>query len=296
MSRCTLHIYPGYERSAIALTALLNCESELIEIHTFPDGESRIQISPESATAVVYVCLDHPNEKLINVIFAAQALRDSGAKRIILLCPYLCYMRQDKAFHQGETISQQVIGELLPQYFDRIITVDPHLHRVSSIEDVFKSFEADALSATGQIAEAIMADPIHAGAILVGPDNESKQWVSAVSRKTGLDFATATKIRNNDRDVIVTLPNTLDVLGRHAIIVDDVVSSGMTVRRCTSLLLEAGASSIDVITVHALCSDEDLALIRAAGVSRFQSCDGILHTSNTISLAPLLADSLQKEL
>ncbi len=296
MSNGTLHIYPGYEQPGFALAKLLGCDSSAIALHTFPDGESRIRVGAANNTALVYVSLDHPNNKLINLIFAAQALRDMGAKRIVLICPYLCYMRQDKAFETGEAVSQQVIGALLPRFFDRIITVDPHLHRVSSLNDIFPTIEANSLSAAGPIAEAIRGEPAFADAVLVGPDSESEQWLGAVSGRTELDYILATKTRRGDRDVIVTLPNASCVQGRPAIIVDDIVSSGTTIRRCTNLLLEAGASRVEVLAVHALCSLDDVKLMKASGVSRLQSCNGVLHTTNTIDLMPLIADTLKKEL
>ncbi len=296
MSNCTLHIYPGYEQPGSALAKLLGCDSSAIALHTFPDGESRIRVGATNNTALVYASLDHPNEKLVNLIFVAQALRDMGAKRVVLICPYLCYMRQDKAFHSGEAVSQHVIGALLPQSFDRILTVDPHLHRVSSLDEIFPTIEADALSATGPISEAIKGETAFDGALLVGPDSESEQWLAAVSERTGLDYIIASKKRSGDRDVIVTLANADRANGRLAIIVDDIVSSGTTIRRCASLLLDAGASRVEVIAVHALCNDDDQNLMTASGISRLRSCNSVLHATNAIDLASLLADALKKEL
>jgi len=296
MSSCTLHIYPGYEQPGSALAKLLGCDSRVVALHTFPDGESRIRVGTTNKTALVYVSLDHPNDKLVNLIFTAQALRDMGAMRIVLICPYLCYMRQDKAFHSGEAVSQHVIGALLPQFFHRIITVDPHLHRVSFLGDIFPTIEADALSATGPIAETIKGEATFNDALLVGPDSESEQWLAAVSERTGLDYIIAAKKRGGDRDVVVTIANSGRVHGRPAIIVDDIVSSGMTMRRSANLLLESGASGVEVIAVHALCSDDDQKLMTASGISRLRSCNSVLHATNAIDLTPLIAEALKKEL
>jgi len=296
MSNCTLHIFPGYEQPGFALAKLLDCDGSAVALHTFPDGESRIRVGATNKTALVYFSLDRPNDKLVNLIFTAQALRDMGAKRVVLICPYLCYMRQDKAFHSGEAVSQHVIGALLSQFFDRIITVDPHLHRVSSLGDIFPTIEADSLSATGPIAEAIEGETAFDDALLVGPDSESEQWLAAVSERTGLDYTIATKKRSGDRDVVVTLANARRAHGRLAIIVDDIVSSGTTIRRCASLLLEAGARRVEVIAVHALCSDDDQNLMTVSGISRLRSSNSVLHATNSIDLAPLLAEALKREL
>ena len=99
--------------------------------------------------------LDQPNDKLLALLFAAEALRRGGAKRLVLVAPYLCYMRQDAAFHEGEAISQKVIGRLLAGSVDRVITVDAHLHRTKNIRDVFPGIDAENLSAMPAIADAL---------------------------------------------------------------------------------------------------------------------------------------------
>lgn len=296
MSGCSLHIYPGYEQPALRLAERLGCGTAIIHVHAFPDGESRVQVEPATKTVCVYASLDQPNPKLIELIFAAEALRSLGATRLVLVCPYLCYMRQDKAFHKGEAVSQQVIGALLSRYFDRIVTVDPHLHRISSLDEVFQGAETTTLSATGLIADMIAQDPAFSDALLVGPDSESFQWVQVVAQQTGLDFIVAEKVRQGDRNISIKMPDAGVANGRTAIIIDDVISSGTTICRCAHLLHEAGAARIETVTVHALCSADDLERIRATGVSRVRSCDGVLHETNAISLAAILASTLQKEM
>lgn len=295
MIPCALHVYPGYELPGKALAAALGCPSYPVHIHKFPDGESLVKVENGAQVTFLYASLDHPNDKLINLIFAAQALRENGAERIVLVCPYLCYMRQDKAFHVGEAVSQLVIGKLLSVYFDRIVTVDPHLHRVLSLDAIFPRLETDVLSATGLIAEAILVDTDMKGAYLIGPDGESGQWVGAIAKKTGHSMLLAEKVRSGDRDVKITLSGIEQVQGHPAIIIDDMISSGTTVRHCTELLVHAGACRIEVIAVHALCQAEDLSRMYAAGIARVRSSDSVLHRTNSISLARLLADALIKE-
>ncbi|NVJ70266.1 MAG: ribose-phosphate diphosphokinase [Alphaproteobacteria bacterium] len=291
----SVHIYPGQEAPGKRLADQLGLLHHSIDIHTFPDGESLLRVVPQSGTVVLYASLYQPNAKLIHILQAAQAFRDGGAQRIVLVCPYLCYMRQDKAFHEGEAVSQRLMGTLLGPAFDRIVTVDPHLHRVSSLSEVFPGRDADALSAAALIAQKVAADDTLEGAILVGPDGESEQWVGAAARAAGLDYMVATKERFGDREVRVTLPEAGQARGRAAVIVDDLVSSGTTMQRCAEILTQAGAKHIEAVAVHAVCSDKDFAAMKAAGIARLRSCDGILHKSNDIELAPLLAEALEKE-
>ncbi len=295
MTAATLHVYPGQEGPAGLLADKLGVEMHGITIHTFPDGESLLRVQPVAGMALLYASLDHPNDKLIHILQAAQALRTGGVSRIVLVCPYLCYMRQDMAFHEGEAVTQKLLGPLLGPSFDRIVTVDPHLHRVASLVDVFPGHEADALSAATLIGQTVAGDAALKGAVLVGPDGESRQWVAQAATASGLDFIVATKERFGDRDVRVSLPDAALAAGRPAVIVDDLISSGATMQACAQLLLDAGATRIEAMAVHAVCSPKDLARLRAAGISRVRSCDSIIHETNAIALAPLLAGALKQE-
>jgi ribose-phosphate pyrophosphokinase len=69
----------------------------------------RVTVGPSSPTVIIYAPLDRPNDKLLAILFAAEALRRGGTKRLVLVAPYLCYMRQDAAFHAGEAISQRAV-------------------------------------------------------------------------------------------------------------------------------------------------------------------------------------------
>ena len=131
----------------------LACSLQEIALHRFPDGEMRVTVGRAAPTTIIYASLDQPNDKLIAIVFAAEALRRAGAKRLVLLAPYLCYMRQDTAFHEGEAISQRAVGRLIAATVDRVITVDAHLHRTTDIRAVFPGIEAENLSAMPAIAK-----------------------------------------------------------------------------------------------------------------------------------------------
>ena len=136
----------------------------------FPDGELRVTVGPAAPTTIVFGSLDQPNEKLIALLFAAEALRREGARRLVLVAPYLAYMRQDAAFHAGEAISQRVVGDMLARTFDRIMTVDAHLHRTATLQAVFPGIEADNLSAMPAIAAALRTGQLDPTTVVVGPD------------------------------------------------------------------------------------------------------------------------------
>lgn len=296
MKNASLHYLTYDFEPATRLATQMNIPAYNIQLHTFPDEESKVRITPVQGTAILYISLNNPDEKLIQIAFAASALKQNGASRIVLVTPYLCYMRQDKAFHPGEAISQHIIGLFLSSYFDKIITVDPHLHRVKDLQEIFPECEAESLTATEPISNMINNEINRGKRLLVGPDSESKQWVSSIAEKTNIPFIIGEKTRRGDRDVIIEFPDYSEINGAHAIIVDDVISSGKTIIRCAEALKSAGATKIEAIATHMLCNDEDLLLMRKTGISIVRSTDSVQHSTNSIHLTTILANALQQEI
>ena len=264
---------------------------DLVACHVFPDGEIKLSLPPSLPPHVVLLrSLNNPNAKLLELLLAARTARQLGAQHLTLVAPYLAYMRQDVAFHPGEAISQKIIGQHLADLFDAVITIDPHLHRVASLQEAVPARQALALSAAPLLSEfAFRQCP---DILLVGPDEESEQWITEASRPHGLDHAVCRKIRHGDRQVEIALP-AVDVTGRAVVLLDDIASSGHTLAQAARLLRQAGAQSVDVAVTHALFSGDALQLIVAAGVGRVWSTDSVVHSSNCVSISGLVANALK---
>ena len=282
--------FPDYREPARRLADAAGIDYAEISVHHFPDGESLVRLPPELPRQVV-LCgsLDRPNEKLIELELAAAAALQLGARHLTLVAPYLCYMRQDKAFHPGEAVSQRIIGDLLARRFDTLITVDPHLHRTTTLQQAAPVRRAVALSAAAPMADRLLGRGDRP--LLIGPDEESAQWVSAIAQPAGLDYGVARKRRLGDRDVRIELPD-LDVSGRNVVLVDDVASTGQTLLEAVRLLTARGAASVSVMVTHALFVDEAFERLKAAGVTDITSTDSVCHRSNAICLAETLAAAL----
>lgn len=259
--------------------------------HRFPDGEVRLRL-PASlpARVVVWRGLHQPNEKLVELLLVAQTARTLGARHLTLVAPYLAYMRQDIAFKPGEAISQRVVGAFLATLFDAVITVDPHLHRVATLEEAVPVPDAVVLSGAPLLADHIAAQ--RGDVVLVGPDEEALQWVAVAAQRHGWAYAACRKTRHGDRQVDIELP-ALPVAGRAVVLIDDVASSGHTLARAAELLSAAGAASVDVAVTHALFAPGAEQLVRNAGVGAIWSTDCIAHPSNAVSIVPAVAAALR---
>lgn len=295
MNKPAIHALPPAIDDAKRLASRLGISLHAIDVHSFPDGELRVTVGPVSPTTIVYAPLDQPNDKLLALLFAAEAFRREGARRLVLIAPYLCYMRQDAAFHKGEAINQRVVGRLLAGSFDRVITVDAHLHRTKNIEDVFPGIESDNLSAMPAIADTLRDSTISRDMVVTGPDEESRSWVSDLAARLELEHAVGHKSRRSDRSVEIAFDDPGLFRGRPVLLVDDIVSSGATLVTCTKTLLAAGAMAVDVVVTHALFPPRMIQAFRDAGVRSIRSTTSAGHATNAIALDGIIADALRKE-
>jgi ribose-phosphate pyrophosphokinase len=277
------------ERLAHAWGPGLCCRT--VARHRFPDGELKLRLpAPLAGPVAVFRGLHQPNEKLVELLLVAQTARSLGALHLTLVAPYLGYMRQDIAFEPGEAVSQRIVGGFLAGLFDALITVDPHLHRVATLAEAVPVAQPVVLSGAPALADWIARQ--RPGALLLGPDEESGQWVAQAAARHGQPSGVCRKVRSGDRSVAIELP-ALDFRDQRVVILDDVASTGHTVAQATRLLLQAGAASVDVAVTHALFAGDALALLHQAGVGEVWSTDCIAHTTNVVPMAPLLAQALR---
>lgn len=283
--------FSDYESQARRLADSLGIPYAQVAVHKFPDGESLVTLPAELSDQLI-VCrsLDHPNEKLVELLLVSDEARRRGVKQTILVAPYLGYMRQDKAFNRGEVVSQKVIGRFLADLFDAIITVDAHLHRIQHLSQAIPTRHAINVSATNEITAFLKT--LGRRPLLVGPDEESQQWVRAIAEAADLDHVIANKQRFGDRTVQVDLPE-YHYRGNTAMIIDDIGNTGRTMAAVAKRLKDAGVGRIDALVTHALFTDDALDEIdRAEDIKTIWSTDSITHPSNAIHLDSLLAKAI----
>lgn len=283
---------PGAEPLAEALAPCLHCAANAVEVHRFPDGETvvRLRTAVSGRRVVLVAHLDHPDEKSLALLFAADAARELGATEVGLVAPYLPYMRQDDRFRPGEAITSRTYARILSGTFDFLLTVDPHLHRWPSLDAIY-TIRSQVVPAAPAIAEWVRREVPQA--ILVGPDSESEQWVADVAGRVGAPHIVMTKERRGDREVQTHLPAGVQIDGRTPVLLDDIVSTGNTIASACHVLRGAGWGQPVCVAVHALVDPAGIDMLHRAGISRIVSCDTVPHPTNAIPVAGLLADGLR---
>ena len=89
-----------------------------------------------------------------------------------------------------------------------------------------------------------------ANPLIIGPDSESEQWVSAVANDARAPYSVLEKVRRGDRDVEISVKNLADLGGRTPVLVDDIISSGRTMIEAVRLLTSLGGAPPVCLAIH----------------------------------------------
>jgi ribose-phosphate pyrophosphokinase len=288
-----VYAWPGYERLAAALADTMPAEAGRLSVRRFPDGETYVRLlsSPANRRVVLACGLEHPDEKCTGLYFAASTARELGARSVGLVAPYLAYMRQDARFNEGEAIASRVFAGWLSGAVDWLVTLDPHLHRHATLSEIYAIPTAVA-SSTAAISRWIGANV--RAPLVIGPDAESVQWVSAVAAGAACPYMVLQKTRHGDRDVEIALPAIAQAWReRTPVLVDDIVSTARTMATAVAHLRAENMPAPVCIGVHALFCGDALQALHAAGAGQVVTCNSIAHATNAIDVLPEIARAAQ---
>ena len=282
-----------------------------LEVTHFPDSEIKLRYKiniKNKDIVLVQSFYGNVNDCIIEALFAAETAADLGAKKITLVAPYFPYLRQDKRFNQGECISLRTIAKNVDEDFDRVIIIDPHLHREKTLKHIFK------ISSTKLTADHLIADYIKKhikNALIIGPDVESYKWAEKTAEIIGCESAILKKDRISARKVKVSfnkridtkkskalfvsskIPKEffLDIKNKNIVIVDDIISTGHTLLETIKLLKKTGAKKITCICVHGIFAENGLKKLRRTG-AKIISCNTIPNPVAKIDVSEIIAKAI----
>ncbi len=273
----------------------MNVSFSKTTVSSFPDGDIYIKFnkSLKDETVVIVDTFQPDSSKvLFNILFASKTAKDLGAKKIILVAPYLAYMRQDKRFKEGECISSKIMAELLNTSIDKIITIDPHIHRYKSLNDIF------TISTANITANHIIADYIkknYENVAVIGPDWESYQWAEDISKEIGVQNTILEKTRHSSRNVDVAVKKEIDIKGKNVVIVDDIISTGNTMIKAAIKAKGMKAKNIIAIGVHGLFVEDGLKKMKKH-FTQIHTTNTISHQTNSMDVSDIIINELKKHL
>jgi ribose-phosphate pyrophosphokinase len=273
----------------------LKCKFSPLTIGAFPDGDIYLRYNtPLKGKKVVIVqsFQPHPDMSLFDLVFAAETAKDLGAKKVILVAPYLAYMRQDKRFNAGESVSSKVMAKLLNNSVDKLLTIDPHVHRYKSLKDIF-TIPAKYLTANSLMAEYIKKH--FKNEVIIGPDWESYQWAEKIAKQVEVHATVLKKERFSARHVEVKMVKPIEIKGKNVVIVDDIISTGNTMIKAAKAAMKLGANSVSAIGVHGLFVENGYDKMKKAGINKIVTTNCIKHKTNKIEVSSLIINELKRE-
>ncbi len=288
-----LFYHPENKEIGKGLAQQLGWTEGHIDTRTFPDGETYLRLATPVIGAQIYLLcsLNNPDLKTNFILFFTKTAKELGANSVHLIAPYLGYMRQDKRFQDGEAVTSRIFAALLSSAVDSIITIDPHLHRHHDMNEIY-TIPATVLHASNLLAQWVVKHINHP--LLIGPDAESEQWVSALARTIRAPYQCLSKIRHGDRDVSISIPDPSLFFGRTPILVDDMVSTAKTMIEAIKHIRKVTTEPIFCMCIHPLFSGNAVQELQTAGASQIISCNTVPHSSNVMDIVPLLAEHIKK--
>lgn len=238
---------------AIGTTLSSHAESE------FDDGEHATRPMVNVRAKDVYVVqsmYDAPNlsvnDKLCRLLFFCGALRDAAAARVTAVMPYLGYQRKDRTTEPRGPVTTRYLASILEAVgVDRVLALD--VHNLAAFQNAFR-VRTDHLEARPLLLDHVLRTTRGEDLVVISPDEggvkRAHRFAKTLRARTDQTVTVAfiEKIREAERVSGGTLIGDVD--GRAAVIVDDMISTGTTIRRATEACAEGRAASIYAAATH----------------------------------------------
>lgn len=260
----------------------LGLEVSSVETHVFPDGEKRIRIT-ESVVDEITVVMQSANtpvdQHYMELFFIVDALKRSGARKVIAVVPYFGYQRQDHVFRDGEAVSLEVVIKMIESVgVDHFVSVDLHSVKIPELFHIPVSH----LSALPVFAEKIKEGQTQgfalADTILVSPDKGGLRGIEIFSKLLGgILYVVLDKQRDTTTGVVSYATVDEHVLAgkKQAIILDDMISSGGTIMPVAEMLIKHGVETIAVFATHPVFSENAPYILQNSPLAKVYVSDSV---------------------
>jgi ribose-phosphate pyrophosphokinase len=275
-----------------ALARRLSLPLLSVTVKEFADTETRFKIEENvHGASILLVQSTYPpvDKNYMQLFLAAHHLSQEGAK-VHAVIPYLGYARQDKQFMPGEVVSLGVISHLLRSCgVLRVTTVDIH----SAEGLALFPMPTYSVSAIPSLSQYVKKNMNLSSPVVISPDFGSSRRTEAFATLYGAEHLQFAKERDRVTGEVKIDAGELNVKGRDIIIVDDMISTGGTIRAAAEKLRKAQASRIVVGCVHPLLLGDAYEKLIEAGVDEIIGTNTVPSKVSRVDATEPLASYLR---
>jgi ribose-phosphate pyrophosphokinase len=298
-------IFSGNANPELAAEVAGHLDTELSPrtLEAFSDGEINCQLEDSVRGNYIFVIQPHggggmdPNVALMEQLLLCGAAKGASAKKVIAVCPYFGYGRQDRKSKGREPISAQMACAFLDSAgVDGIVSIDLHS---SQIQGFFGGKPFDNLTAAPVLRNSILPQ-LEEGVILVSPDagriktaaghrkrmpaelNAGTAYIDKVRPKGTVNVAEALEVAGND------------VEGHQCLLIDDMIDTGGSLAKAADLLIQRGAKEVLAIATHPILSDKAINNLGGSAIKQLEAANTRALTPEQKSLDILQVNSVAK--
>ena len=261
------------------------------EFKVFPDGETKFTLHEKVAGKSVFLIQStHPpgDQHLFQLLLASHQLSEQGAK-VTAVIPYLAYARQDKEFLPGESITLGVVAHLMRSVgIRRLVTVDIH----SAEGLALFSFPAYSVSAIPSLVNYTKEQLGLTDPVVISPDFGGSKRTEAFAQLYGARFLQLSKTRDRSSGDVMVKDSQLEVEGKEVVMVDDIISTGGTMKAAAEVVLRHGAKKALVVCVHGLFAGDALLKLEKAPLGTIVCTNTIPGKFSKVDVSEALASHL----
>ncbi|OQA78660.1 MAG: Ribose-phosphate pyrophosphokinase [Tenericutes bacterium ADurb.Bin239] len=281
------------------VAALLGIKvSEAIVTH-FADGETLCEpinsIRGMNCYVIQSTCKP-VNERLMEILIFADALKRGSAKSITMVMPYFGYARQDRKNKPRQPITSRLVADLIyAASINRVVVVDLHTPQIQG----FFTCLVDEVTAIPLLAK-YFKDKVCDDWVIVSPDHGGMARARQVAEILNKPLAIIDKRRKKPNEAIV---NHIigDVKDKHCLMIDDIIDTANSSKEGVKALLEHGAKSVRIAATHGVFSaGSEINLFETGIFEEVVVTDSIPlgpHMKDkkitVLSLAPMIAKAIE---
>ena len=295
-----LIVGPASQILGIRISQELNIRYFNTESKTFPDGENylRINVDNESLIEGKEIIIvqstgpsssENQNARLFELLMMIDSVKRMGAKKIIVVIPYLAYARQDKIFRPGESKFANLILRLIDSMrIDEVFVVDVHAPKI--LEEIqCKWINIDSMKVLADYIKSLDVKDL----VVVAPDKGAVERSKAFAKHFGENVPVEyfEKIRDVKTGEI-TMTGKLNLKNKDVVISDDIIATGGTMAKAIKLSKDSGANRVFAVATHALLLQNAKFKIIKAGADEIIGTDSIDNEASKVSLTKAIVDYL----